>query len=40
MAKKWYPDCEYALVLIDFGGSQLEKNKNQLNLLFPTTNCN
>jgi len=25
MAKKWYPDCEYALVLIDFGGSQLEK---------------
>jgi hypothetical protein len=24
MAKKWYPDCEYALVLIDFGGSQLE----------------
>jgi len=25
MAKKWYLECEYARVLIDFGGSQLEK---------------
>jgi hypothetical protein len=26
VAKKWYLDCEYAFVLIDFGGFQLQKN--------------